>query len=235
MSSFTRSSAHQTLLYTFLFVLAGCTGPFSCANFKESHWPEFNFSVDSPAEVASTVFRLWGVEERKLGVTRDRRGNIGLIYWRSNLFTPPIGRYMAWFQDGVLQKIDVEWFGPRPTLSQAVDCLGTPEYYIAFHGNGWENLNTTLDLLYPEKGYVVRYKSPYGTEPPEKFHPFMQIKELAVVAPGTPEQMVPAVYSVGRAGGYVDNACLSKPWPGAIEGMEVPPFYTTAASCKNGG
>lgn len=240
MSSFARSSAYQTLLYMFLVVLAGCTGqssplPFSCANYKESHWPEFNFSVDSPAEVASTVSRLWDIEERELGVTRDRGGNIDLIYRRSSLLTPPIGGYMAWFQNGVLQKIDISWIGPRPTLSQAIDCLGTPAYYIAFHGGGWEKVTTNLDLLYPEKGYVVRYASPFVTKPLEKFHPFMRIEGLTVVAPGTPEQMVPAVYSVGRSGGYVDNACLSKSWPGTIEGMEVPPLYMPAASCKNEG
>ena len=238
MSILTRKGVRKALLFAFLlilifnliFILMWGTNqpplPFSCANFTESYWSEFDFNVDSQDDVASTVSRLWGIDKGKLGIEEDRWGNPYAVYWLIVRFTAPIGLYTAWFPDGVLQKIDVEWVFLRPTLSQAVKCLGTPEYYIAFYGPDPHDVYALLDLLYPEKGIVIRYVSPFTSparpEPIAEFHPYMRIRELVVVAPGTPEQMVPAVYSVGNVGGnQVHNACLSKPWPGSFEAMEI--------------
>ena len=53
----------------------------------------------------------------------------------------------------------------------------------------------------------------------------MRIAQLVAVAPGTPDEMVPAVYSAGNvAGSHACNICLSKPWPGSIKAMELAPI-----------
>lgn len=241
MSIFWRRSIPRALLFAFLLhVILTWFGvyqtpplPFLCTKFTETYWAEFNFNVDSPDDVASTVSRLWGIE-------KDRLSDYGNgVDWSSIKLNRPLGFYTAWFRDGILQKIDVKWtLLPTPSLSQAVDSLGAPEYCIVYYGIAPEAVNINLDLLYPEKGIVVRFVSPFTSpfrpEPPQEFHPYMRIRELAVVAPGTPEQMVPALYSIGDVGGYVDNACLSKRWPGSIEAMEIAPL-SEFSYCQNRG
>ncbi len=236
MRIFTRRGVRVAIPFAFLLILFLMCGtyllpplPFPCANFTETYWSEFNFNVDTPDEVASNVFRLWGIENSKLDRYEDIWGNLIGLRWLSIRLNKPFGFYTAWFREGVLQKIDVEWTPlPMPSLSQAVECLGAPGYYIVYYGMAPDGHNINLDLLYTEKGLVVRYVSLFTTflmpELPEEFHPRMRIEGLAVVAPGAPEQMVPAVYSTGNVGGgYVHNACLSKPWPGSIEAMEIVP------------
>lgn len=203
--------------------------PFSCANFTEHYWVEFNFGIDSTDDVTSTVSRLWDTKEERLWPFWDKDDPHG-ISWLSFKLPGPTGVYTAWFREGILQKIDFERSFPlsRPSLSQVVDCLGAPDYYIVYYAVAPEAVNVNLDLLYADSGFVVRYNSPFTSffiqEPPTKFHPYMRIREMAVVAPGTPEQIVPAVYSIGNVGGgHVHNACLRKPWPGSIEAMEIVP------------
>ena len=233
MRIFKRNVVHKALLFAFLLflILIWDTNqppplPFSCANFTESYWSEFDFAGDLPDDVTSTASRLWDIDKEKLVIEENRWGNPYSVNWLIVRFTAPIGLYTAWFQDGVLQKMGVEWIFLRPTLSQAVKCLGTPEYYIALYQPGPYTDLANLDLLYPEKGITVRYEppviSPSRAEPLREFHPHLRIKEIAIVAPGMPEQMVPAVYSAGNVGGnQVHNACLSKPWPGSFEAIEI--------------
>ena len=207
--------------------------PFSCANFTEAYWTEFHFNVDTPEDVVSIVNRLWGLDEDSFGlfevnVFENRWGNPSEVSWGRIAINGPIGIYSAWIQNGTLQKIDVQWISPlpQPTLSQAIACLGKPEYYIAYYAEAVHDFGTNLDLLYLEKGFVIRYESPYTSydlpEPITEFHPYMRIRELAVVAPGTLEQVVRAVYSNGNVGG--GYSCLSEPWPGSIEAMEIVPL-----------
>ncbi|MXZ01807.1 hypothetical protein F4Y93_14625 [Candidatus Poribacteria bacterium] len=214
--------------------------PFSCANFSESYWEEFRFNIDSTDDVASTVHSLWGIEKNRLRPFWDETDPYG-ISWISLKLTGPTGMYTAWFWNGVLRKVDFErsFPLPRPSLSQVVECLGAPKYYIAFYGMAPEAVKVNLDLLYPDRGFVVRYVSPFTSlfmsKPPARFHPHMRIRELAVVAPGAPAQMVPSVYSIGHVGGgYSHSACLSKPWPGSIEAMEIVPL-TELSRCGNRG
>ena len=238
MKILTRKNIHRALgVALFLFLILTWSGayvppplPFSCANFTESYWPEFNFNVDSTDDVASTVYALWGLEKERLWPFWDEDNPYG-ITWISFKLTGPIGVYTAWFRDGILQKIDFERSIPlpRPSLSQVVNCLGAPEYYIVYYTLAPEANNINLDLLYPEKGIIVRYVSPFTSllipELPEKFHPYMRMRDMSVVAPGTPEQMLPVAYSIGIVGGgFAHNACLSKPWPGSIEAMEIVPL-----------
>ena len=251
MNTFTNAGIRLTLIFGFLFIILGCAHPppplfFSCANFTEAYWSEFNFGSDSPTDVVSTVSRLWEIDKDKVSVAEGLGGNafrgnaLGIKILEDNVYVADWSRHTsnglfrvntAWFKDGVLQKIDAEWVFPlpRPSLSQVVDCLGDPDYYIVYYVIAPEAVSVNLDLLYPDRGIVVRYESPFTSffmpEPQKEFHPYMRIRELAVVAPGTVEQVVRAVYSNGNVGGgYVHNACLSEPWPGSIEAMEIVPL-----------
>lgn len=234
----------QALPILLASILTACayqplTLPPVCASFTASYWAEFNFNADSPADVVSTVSRLWGIDQDELRIRDDRWGKPHAVFWGNLDSTGAIVLYTAWFRDGTLRKIDVAWrehpapnpaltqaVMSKPSLSQAVDCLGAPDYYVATYEFAPEAVRATLDLLYPQKGLVVRYGSPFtdlftilGLQ--REFLLYKQFEQLAVVAPGTPEQMVPAVYSVGNvAGGNADNACLSKPWPGSFEALE---------------
>lgn len=225
------------------FSLASCafqplTLPPVCASFTASYWAEFNFDSDSPADLASTVSRLWGISQGSVIVFADRFGKPRAAVWS---YLEPNGAmivYRAWFRDGTLRKIDVEWreppslspeltkgVMPKPTLSQAIDCLGAPDYYLAFLEWAPEALGATLDLLYSQQGFVVRYGPRYShsfdLELLPGILPHLHVEQLAVVAPGSPEQMVPALYRIGNvAGGNVKNACLSEPWPGSFEELE---------------
>ena len=241
MNAFIRANGRRvTFALLLILILTACAHPpplpFSCANFTEAYWTEFHFNVDTPEDVVSIVNRLWGLDEDSFGlfevnVFENRWGNPSEVSWGRIAINGPIGIYSAWIQNGTLQKIDVQWISPlpQPTLSQAIACLGKPEYYIAYYEEAVHDFGTNLDLLYLEKGFVIRYESPYTSydlpEPITEFHPYMRIRELAVVAPGTVEQVVRAVYSNGNVGGgYVHNACLSVPWPGSIEAMEIVPL-----------
>ena len=244
MNIFAHTRARLILFFTFLLILSltwwGTSHPpplpFLCANFTESYWTEFNFNVDTPDDVVATVNRLWGLDEDRIGLFEvktfeNRWGNPSEVSWARIALNGPIGMYSAWIKDGTLQKIDVQWIFPlpRPTLSQAITCLGAPEYYIAFYDDEIEAIGTNLDLLYLENGFVIRYESPYTSpdrpEPITAFHPYMRISQLVVVAPGTPEQILSAAYSSGNVGGqHAENACLNKPWPGSIEAIEIVPI-----------
>lgn len=200
--------------------------PSLCTNFSEHTWEEFNFDSDSKDDVAHKVSRLWGIRKSKLGYLELTTGDPLALYWRVIRLTAPIGVHTAWFNDSVLRKIDVEWVILRPTLSQAINCLGPPDFYIAYYDNDFHAEFTLLDLIYPEKGIVVHYMSPFTSpaspEPLAEFRPDLRITVIAVVAPGTHEELVQAVYSVGFVGrNEVHKGCLSKPWPGSLDALEI--------------
>ena len=214
-----------TLALLLLLILTACAHPpplpFSCANFTETYWAEFDFGVDSTADVASTVFRLWGIDEDKVRV-EELWGTLSGVSWFDRKLYGTLSGYGSWFQEGVLIEIEVFWRYPNPTLSQAIDCLGVPEHYIAFVGGLPDVSILNVDLVYPEKGIVVHYYDLYTTD---QIHPYMRIRNMAVVAPGTTEEVVQVAYSIGVTQHqlYGHSACLRKPWPGSFEAMEVAP------------
>ena len=133
------------LLITLLVIVTGCTlpppppvpRPFSCASFTESHWGEFRFGADSPDDVVATAARLWGIERDQVEFDLTIDKEIYHAYWGVDTVLGKGGWYGARFDDGQrLGKISVEWGYPKPTLSQIVECLGFPDYYIAFYSLG---------------------------------------------------------------------------------------------------
>ena len=194
--------------------------PFSCANFAETFWTEFNFSADSPADVAATAPRLWGIDEDKVRVDEELWGTVSRVAWLDRKIYGSVGGYSSWFREGVLIKFEVAWFFPTPTLSQAIDCLGDPEHYIAFVTLVPDSALFNLDLVYPQKGIVVHYSDLYTTD---QIHPYLRLFNMSVVAPGTTEEVVDEAFSIGihdsQLYGY--SACLRKSWPGSFEAIEV--------------
>ncbi len=220
-----------TLALLLILVVAGCDHPpplpFSCSNFTESYWVEFGFGVDSPAEVASTVSRLWGVNRDKISDEEERTRTVSALFWIDRKIYGKLAGYGFWFREGELAKVEAIWRYPNPTLSQAIDCLGEPEHYIAFVTPVAHSAILTLDLVYPVKGIVVHYFDLYTTD---QIHPYLRIRKMSVVAPGTTEEVVQVAYSIGVSDHqlYRHSACLRKPWPGSFEAIEVAPaveFY----------
>ena len=220
MNAFIRANGRRvtfTLLH--ILILTACAHPpplpFSCANFTEAYWAEFNFGIDSPEDVVSTVNRLWGIDEDKVRV-EELWGTLSGVSWLDRKLYGTLGGYSAWFREGVLTKFEVAWAYPTPTLSKAIDCLGDPEHYIAFVILVPHDAILNLALLYPEKGIVIHYFDLYTTD---QIHPYLRIRNMSVGAPGTTEEVVQVAYSDSQLYGY--SACLRKPWPGSFESIEV--------------
>ena len=125
--------------------------PFSCANFKETYWAEFNFGIDSPTDVASTAARLWGIDLDNIKVDERMWGTVTNVSWLDRKIYGTSGVFSSSIREGVLIKFEVGWQYPTPTLSQAIDCLGEPEHYIAFVVAALDYPIFHLDLVYPEK------------------------------------------------------------------------------------
>ena len=225
MNAFVKTNGRRVAFAVLLiFLLAACAHPlplpFSCANFKETYWAEFNFGVDSPTDVASTAARLWGIDLDSIRVVEQQRRAVTNVGWLDRKIYGTLGAFNSWIREGVLIKFESLWQYPTPTLSRAIDCLGEPEHYIAFTVVAPDNPFLHLDLVYPDRGIVVHYFGGYTAEP---IHPDMQIVYMSVVASGATEEVVQATYSIGaferQQFGYA--TCLLKAWPGSFEAIEV--------------
>ena len=234
MKSATTGWSQLLLVFALLAFLSGCYGlpsdtpatipgtppPFSCTNFLESRWREFRFGVDSPDDVALTASRQWGVDKEQLTPYEMTHG-LSRFGWSDNnreIF------YTALFRKKQLQKFEVR-FDPPPTLAQVLGCLGPPEYYASYEETDIEKFGFDLSLWYLEKGIVVQHVSFYSLVSPTADLPAQRMENLFVVAPGTLEQMVPNVYTMGflpsvQAWGL----CILRPWPGLIEAIEIESF-----------
>lgn len=226
-------------LLILLVILSGCTLPpppplpqspratrpsFSCTSLTESYWRDFKFGVDSPDDVVATAASLWEIEREQVQFMLTISDEISSMWWRSDAIVGSGGVHEAWFQDDQkLAKINVEWGRPKPTLAQVIDCLGTPDHYIAFYDQGRpEYVYLSLALLYTDSGIVVRYFNPVFLFTPPTIYAGMQMDRFVVIAPGTAEQMVSVMYSYGvEIPVHVRSVCLMKPWPGSIEAMET--------------
>ena len=224
------SGCRHTLFVAFLFILAGCYAsppeiyatppPLSCAAFTESRWQEFGFGVDSPDDVVSTVVRLWDIDKDEVLLEKLSNSQFDTI-WRDG--NARLG-YSAYFRaNRQLTKVTATWGNPQPAFGQVLDCLGPPEYYQAFYRQEPEARSLNLGLWYLEKGFVVGGNSiHYLAPPPEALMPGFRMDYFIVIAPGTPEQMVPNVYTVGDDPRVREHGlCRLRPWPGSIDTMEI--------------
>ena len=178
------------------------------------------FSLRNPACGENTRDAVW--------VAEYISGEPYLLEWWATT-TDALERYGAWLEGGTLRTIEVEWGYHPPSLSQVIDCLGPPEFYIAQYLPEPEAVRASLELIYQDRGMVVRYDSPFTSifrpEPPSEFHPYLRINELTVTAPGTPEQIVIDIYQIVDLDS--DRAvvlCQIRPWPGSFEAIEFVPW-----------
>ena len=196
-------------------------GPSSCAKLSPSHWQEFSFGVDSPDDVVATVVRLWGMDREQVQVGGSATERFPPVRW-SDAEEEII--QTAYFPDGQLGSFFV-LFDPALALTQVIDCLGSPEYYITGGGPGDEG--TSLFLWYVEKGFVIAgiawHRWPWQ-KPLEGIPPDFGLDSFHVL-PGGIEQMA-------RSFNYLDDEgnpimCIFKPWPGSIEAIEISaePFF----------
>ena len=219
------------LVVLLLFVLTGCSdrpatvirtpAPFSCARFSESLWAEFRIGVDSPDDVVATVTRLWEIDASEIGRIELSGPEPLELTWRG--FEGEL-TYYAQFRKGRLFKFAVK-LSPPLTLAQAIGCLGNPEYFEAHISQGIESPILIINIWYQEKGLVVHHISFPVLLRQSAASPAQRMDSYTVVAPGTPEQMVSNVFTLGE-NPYVQarGLCLLRPWPGLIERMEVESF-----------
>ncbi len=225
------------LTLVWVVILSGCTlpppsipaRPFSCESFTEARWAELRFGMDGPSDVASTVAGLWELEREQIQVNLTSHGDeVWNLRWRSIGTIGLSGDYRAWFQDDQrLAKISVKWGNPRPTLSQIIDCLGNPDFYIAFY----ERLEVTylhLALVYADTGIVVRHHAIVRSSEPANIFPALRMDRFIVVPPGAAEKMITNMYNYGHeVRSHVNALCLLRPWPDSIRALEIAPDEET--------
>ena len=206
--------------------------PFSCDMFTEENWRELRFGVDTPEEYVETVERVWGVELWTIPLFRDGyTSHWGR--WNADSSVSPGLEYRVQFDRAAKLLLVAAFWGGKisaPTLVQVIDCLGTPEYYIAAFvedRTGW----LKFSLWYVEKGFVIhgsssRWQS-YGRLDWPTIKPgtsmwgggyVLQEGDFIVVVPGDLEQMVSAAHGPAL---QAWELCLIRPWPGSIEAIEI--------------
>ena len=189
--------------------------PFPCAKFSVSHWQEFRFGVDSLDDVVATVIRLWGIEEDQIDVGETADGNSHVIEWND-------AAEESYYDAGVVKGAQLDRFHvqflPVPTLSQVLDCLGTPDYYIANGGPRAEG--THLQIWYVEQGFIATghvFHSGFAAlwQEPLKAIPFGFGMSSFRILPAGIDQMA-------RRFNYRNPVlCDLRLWPGSIEAIEI--------------
>ncbi len=209
--------------------------PFSCDAFTENHWRELRFGVNSPEEYVEAVERVWGVEAWAIPIRSEVREDLWGAWDADSTVMPGLSYWVLFDRAEKLLQVAGYWDWQkfsRPTLTQVIDCLGPPEYYIAAiveDRRDW----LKFSLWYVVKGFVIQGSSfrpvssghldwPLigpGTSMGGSFAP--QSGHFYVVAPGNLERMVAAVY-----GPFMQawELCLVKPWPDSIEAVEIMSF-----------
>ena len=206
--------------------------PFSCDKFTLDHWRELRFGVDSPEEYVETVEKTWGI---KYWITPfNSEGNTDTSgLWIPNISVSSEFYYSVQFDKGQ-RLLHVTGFWPwqdfrRPTLAEVIDCLGTPEHYVAAYVKDdihW----LEFSLWYIEKGILVQGSSDFRFFKQMAVRPNIIMRNTAtyglrgdfvVAEPGNLKQMISDVYGPAL---QAWKLCLIRPWPGSIEAIEILPF-----------
>ena len=193
----------------------------------ESYWREFRFGVDSPYGVAARAAKRWGSNRSKITIEENWTG------WPFVRWADIRGQYVASFpREGKLTVVSHD-FRLEPTLSQIIDCLGPPEYYLAYCAGQVGFGRLYVDLWYPKRGTVVTHYSFYEKKELPSIPPSLRMSSYRVVAPGPLEKIATDAYPYGltRALEY-QPLCPAKPWPGTIEAMEVESLLGADPPCK---
>ena len=117
-------------------------GPSACARLSVSHWQEFRFGVDSLDDVVATVIRLWDIDRNKVEGGKKDTGEVYPVLW-SNNDKEEIFHAAHFSPGGKLIRVSSVMI-PGLTLAQIIDCLGPPDYYVAYVGPYLEATDLTL-------------------------------------------------------------------------------------------
>lgn len=209
--------------------------PFECDVYTVDHWPKLRFEEDTPEDYEDVVDRVWGVKAWTIPIRIEEGED---LWGRWHAASPSVLglNYRVLFDRGEkLQQVAGYWDWQkisRPTLEQAIGCLGFPDYYIAaLVEDRYDWLE--FSLWYVEKGLVVHGSSRRQVISGQSDWPTIkrgtlmgsysrtQEGSFMVVAPGNLERMAAAVY-----GPYLKTwkLCLIRPWPGSIEEVEILSF-----------
>ncbi len=182
----------------------------------------------------STVVELWDLERKHIRLSTQTIGEVRVAWTDdSGLFSG--SEYSAWFrEDRRLFQVTLKWDDPKPSLTQVIECLGSPDYYEAFYEQGIHARNLILALWYVDKGFVVSHSSIHYRERTPTVSPRLRLNYLIVVAPGDLNEMVRNVYTGGDDHSWqAYTLCLLRPWPGSIEEMEVERFIESRRCGKS--
>lgn len=202
-------------------------GPSACARLSVSHWQEFRFGVDSLDDVVATVIRLWDIDRNKVEGGKKDTGEVYPVLW-SNNDKEEIFHAAHFSPGGKLIRVSSVMI-PGLTLAQIIDCLGPPDYYVAYVGPYLEA--TDLTLYYIEEGFSVRgifdHRYP-GREPLERIPPEFGISEFDV-DPLSLEELARRIGDVDDDGNL--ELCILRLWPGSIEALEIDKERSRPAHC----
>lgn len=235
-----RRAGRLAPLLIFLFILAGCVvqesftvrgtqesftvsgtpRPLSCEIFTEFPWHEFNFGVDSPADVASKAIELWKVEQDQFRFTNLYGDDLELA-WSGSHGRREINYSALFSVERQLERIDVTWTPPA-TAAQVIDCLGAPGLYSAYYGPSYHEAIFYLDLWYPDKGFSVHQDFYTRVTPLHPVEAALRIDGFRVTASTLPEQAAPRLHTVGYdllSTAY--DLCRLRSWPGSLEAIEA--------------
>lgn len=202
-------------------------GSASCRKLTLSHWKEFSFGVDTQDDVVSAVVGAWTLSRDQLhasGRTAERQATVS---WND---TEGEVSHDAHFAEGRLDKILVN-FDPMLALSQVLDCLGAPEYYVS--SGGPTRQQTSLSLWYVEEGFVVEGSVPHPwgwLRPRKEILSDIGMYNLHIVPKGIPQMARLFDFQDGEGNPMM---CFFQPWPGSIGAIEV--REDPIAECQHSG
>ena len=190
-------------------------GASSCRKLSLSRWKEFRFGVDTQDDVIAAVVRVWTMNRDHVQVGEIVTEQFPTVSWND---AEGEVSHWAYFPDGHLGKIRV-YYNPALAVSQVLDCLGPPEYYVS--SGGPEEQGTSLSLWYVKRGFVVGGVAwrPWGWQKPLKEIPSdFGMDSLNVVPKGFAQ--------MARFFDFQDDEgnpimCIFRPWPGSIEAVEI--------------
>jgi len=203
-------------------------GPSACARLSVSRWQEFRFGVDLVDDVVATVSRLWDIDREEIEGGERRTEGFFPVLWSDN--DQEEIYHAAGFSPGGKLEVISGVMIPGLTLAQIIDCLGPPDYYIAFRGDLFL-VATDLRLYYIEEGFQIRgissHRFPW-LRPLERIPPEFGMSEFDVY-PLSYEDIVRSISDVDGDGN--PDSCILKVWPGSIEAMEIDDWPEQPARC----
>ncbi|HRJ42770.1 MAG TPA: hypothetical protein PL105_12870 [Caldilineaceae bacterium] len=188
--------------------------------FKETSVDSLEAQIRNVSDLGAVVIQV---------SPQDRMEDV-VVDWNGSL-----GRYYALFREGRLTKIDMEWYGMKPTIGQVVDCLGPPEFYHAIYRQD-HTRNVQIALWYIDRGVVFDGYAAYTQPDLPRISSGFELGQVSIAMPSRIDELVSDVYSVS----YVPNVYayalrILKPWPGSIEAIEVDSCIENPDLCKVDG